>query len=94
MNVEDYPQLSNLKDSKDPVEIRILEFATSEANEDERGLVEFALDHLEHFSCLPVEYEASDGKVWSPYKCWKLYSRSSLLSLFEKIDEDQRMLDD
>jgi hypothetical protein len=50
--------------------------------EDRSDFEAFALDHLEHFNAIPMEFQAKDGKVYGADACW--YT-SILLGINDKI---------
>ena len=52
--------------------------------QDERGLKEYALDHLKHFDGLPCDFETDSGEVWDYDKCWALYEKWGLVDLMSE----------
>jgi len=41
----------------------------------EKDMLEFepyCIDHIKHFDCVPLEFEASSGKVYGQYETWTM----------------------
>lgn len=51
---------------------------------DADGLIDFARDHFQHFRCLPMEYEAADGTIYSYESILKTLDEKSAWPLVTK----------
>jgi hypothetical protein len=34
---------------------------------------DYLKDHLEHFDCVPLEFEVSEEKIYGQQECWEAY---------------------